>query len=311
MLAAGCRGGGREPFVTYYNGQHGLSLRYPASWRTEQAEQEGVWYRYFLGPSEGPGKKPAVSATLLAGKLNGTLEEYAQVYLAGNTLVSSRPEERPGASGKSWLFASPDGATRHALLLIEEAGRVYGLFCQGEAPPFERHYPVLEEMARSLTLERPAAYPERKLDAFGFSIRIPPSWKESRRFSGGNTLLLQFTSPPLAADKDRQTVHASLTVTVERLPPGATLDSFYEGAREKLGESFLIVRHQPWQTGYVDSMRTETSVAASNVKRFYRVEGQRGYSLAFEARDDVFHRVSGWYDVIASTFRTDAEPARP
>ena len=61
--------------VTYYNGQFGLSLRHPATWRTEQAEQDGVWYRYFLGPPAGPKNNPAVSATLLVGKLNGSLDE--------------------------------------------------------------------------------------------------------------------------------------------------------------------------------------------------------------------------------------------
>jgi len=252
-----------------------------------------------------------VSVTLLVGKLNGNLEEYAQVYLAGNILASSREEERQGAKGHSYLFASADGETRHSLLLLEEEGRMYGLYAQGEAALFQRHYSVLEEMTRSLTLERAASYPERRNDGFGFSIRLPPSWRESRRFSGGGTLLLQFTSPPLAADKNRQTVHASLTLTVEPLPEGGTVESFYEGARQKMGESFLVVSHRPWQSGYVDVMRTETSVAASNVKRFYRVEGRRGYSLAFEARDDVYPRVAQWYDVIASTFETGADPRKP
>jgi len=296
--------------VTYYNGQFGLSLRHPATWRTEQAEQDGVWYRYFLGPPAGPKNNPAVSATLLVGKLNGSLDEYAQVYLAGNTVASSKAEERQGAKGHSYLFSSPDGATRHSLLLLEEEGRVYGLYAQGETPLFDRHYPVLEEMTKSLTLERPTTYPESKNDDFGFTIRLPPSWKESRRFSGGGTLLLQYTSPALAADKDRQTVHASLTLTVEPLAAGATLDSFYDNSRQKLGESFLVLNHGAWQTGYVDVMRTETPVAVSNVKRFYRVEGRRGYSLAFEARDDVYHRVARWYDVIASTFTTSPEVAK-
>ena len=45
----------------------------------------------------------------------------------------------------------------------------------------------------------------------------------------------------------------------------------------------------------------ETSVAVRFVKRFYRVEGRRGSSLAFEGREDVFWRVNAWADVIAST----------
>lgn len=286
-------------------------MRYPASWRTEQAEQAGVWYRYFLGPPEGPKRKPAVAVTLLAGPLGGSLEDYAQTYLAGNTLASSRDEKRQEARGKSYLFHSPDGATRHSLLLLQEETRVYGLYCQGETPLFERHSPVLDEMARSLTLERPARYPERRNDPFGFALRIPPSWRESRHFSGGGTLLLQFTSPALAADKNRQTVHASLTLTVEPIPGRGSIDAFYDATRRKLGDSFQIMSHSAWRGGYVDVMRTETPVAVSRVKRFYRTAAGRGYSLSFEAREDVFPRVHRWYDMIANSLKTGPEMNQP
>src|SRR5262249_37411082 len=81
LAAAACTGA-RETFVTYFNGDHGVSLRHPASWRTDQAEQEGVWYRYFLAPPSGAQTRSPVSVTLLAGPAAGTLDEYAQRYLA-------------------------------------------------------------------------------------------------------------------------------------------------------------------------------------------------------------------------------------
>jgi hypothetical protein len=93
-------------------------------------------------------------------------------------------------------------------------------------------------MARSLTFERPESYPEQRNERLAFSIRIPPSWRSTRSFSGGGSYFMQFTSPPLAVDKDRQTVHASLTLTVESLAPGADIESFYRGHRERLGGSF-------------------------------------------------------------------------
>src|SRR6185295_1887257 len=119
--AAACRGTRREPLVTYFNADHGLSVRYPADWKSDEAEQDGMWYRYFLAPPTGPQRKPAVSVTLVAGPLGVALDQYAQSYLAGNTVQSSRGETRPGARGKYQLFASPDGKTRFALLLIEES----------------------------------------------------------------------------------------------------------------------------------------------------------------------------------------------
>jgi hypothetical protein len=311
LASASCGGGPREPLLTYFNGEYGLSLRYPASWKTDQAEQDGVWYRYFLGPPAGPGKKPAVSVTLLVGRLGSSLDEYAQTYLAGNTLASSRDEARGEAKGRSYLFASPDRSTRHSLLLLEEKGRVYGLYTQAEAPLFERHFPILEEMAKSLNLERLTTYPEQRNPAFSFSVRMPPSWRESRHFGGGGTLLLQYTSPALAMDQDRQTVHASLTLTVEPIPGAGTLEAFYEGTRQKLGSNFQVLSHEAWRGGYTDVMRTETPMAISRVKRFYRAQEGRGYSLTFEARDDVYSRVWRWYDIIASSLKIGAEMQSP
>jgi hypothetical protein len=305
--SSACRATRREPLVTYFNADHGLSVRYPADWKSDEAEQDGMWYRYFLGPPTGPQRKPAVSVTLLAGPLAMKLEDYAQTYLAGNNVASSRDETRGVARGKSYMFTSPDGATRHSLLLVQDDAQVYGLYSQGEAQPFERQFPVLDEMARSLTLERPAAYPEEKDDKFGFAIRIPPSWRETRRFTGGGTVLMQFASPPMGADKNGQTVHASLTLTVEPTPADGGLEAFYKATRDKQGEAFGVVSHAPWRDGYLDVLHTETPVAESRVRRYYRVSGGRGYLLTFEAREDVYPRVYRWCDIIAGTLRTETE----
>jgi hypothetical protein len=301
-----CRGSSQDILITYFNGDYGLSVRYPASWRTDQAEQEGMWYRYFLGPPTGTQRKPAVSVTLFAGPLAIPLEEYAQKYLAGNPPSTSRDETRAGARGKAYRFASASGATRHSLLLLQEGPRVYGLYSQADAPLFERYLPTIDEMERSFTLERPETYPEVRHDKLRFSIRVPPSWRSSRSFSGGGTYLTQFTSPPLAADR-RETVHASLTLTVEPLPGNATVEGFYNEAMRKLGDPFKVLSHTPWNGGYADVLWVETPMAVSRNKRFYRMAEGRGYTLAFEARDDAYPRVSKWCDMIASTLKVGSE----
>jgi hypothetical protein len=304
--AGACRGSSQDVLITYFNGDYGLSVRYPASWRTDQAEQEGMWYRYFLGPPTGTQRKPAVSVTLFAGPLAMPLDEYAQKYLAGNPPSTSRDETRAGARGKAYRFASGSGATRHSLLLLQEGQRVYGLYSQADAPLFERYLPTIDEMERSFTLERPATYPEVRNDKLRFSLRVPPSWRSSRSFSGGGTYLTQFTSPPLAADR-RETVHASLTLTVEPLPSGVTVDGFYDEAVRKLGDPFKVLSHTPWNGGYADVVWVETPMAVSRNKRFYRMAEGRGYTLAFEARDDAYPRVVKWCDMIASTLKVGSE----
>jgi hypothetical protein len=302
----------REPLLTYFSGDHGLTVRYPASWKTEEAEQDGVWYRYFLGPPSGDLKKSEVSVTLLAGPLGGALDEYAQSYLTGNRLTASREEERQGARGRAYAFLSNDGAMRYSLLLLADGGKVYGLYAQGEAAGFERHAEAVQEMEKSLTLERPAFYLPTRDPGFGFSLRLPRSWKETRRFSSSSTLLLQYTSPPLLADRGGQTAHSSLTLTVEPLGADPTLEGFYQANRLKLADAFRVLSHNPWgEAGYVDVLRTETPVSVSRVKRYYRVEGARGYSLSFEAREDVYPRVFRWYELIASTLRTGGAMETP
>ncbi|MCG6919967.1 MAG: hypothetical protein LJF15_02610 [Acidobacteria bacterium] len=303
LFATGCRRGERETFATYFNGKQEVSLRYPSGWRTDEAEQEGIWYRYFLAPPAAPENKAAVSVTLLAGPLTTSVDEYAQAYLAGNEVAASREEERYGARGRSWSYSSPDGRTRHRLLLVARGERFWGLYAQGEPEAFEEHRAALDEMWASFTLERPELYPVEHWERFGVSLGVPPSWRESRQFSGSGTLLVQFTSPALAVQRD-QTVHASLTMTVEQMPEEARgIEAFYEATRARLGENLLVVSHEEWREGYVDVMRTETSIAASYIKRFYLAEGHRGVSLAFEGREDVFWRIDIWPDLIASTLK--------
>jgi hypothetical protein len=307
--AVGCRRGAREePFLTYFNAEHALSVRYPASWTTEQAQQGETMYRYFRSPNIGErDRKPGVTVTLIATPLTGTIDQYAQTALLGQTISTVRDEKRPGAAGKTWLAVSPDGATRHQLLLLQEEGRLYGLHAQGSAEGYRQEEQALAEVMKGFALERWAHYTEDHNPTYRYALRVPPSWTTARAFSGGGTLLKQFTSPPLGVDKDGQTAHASLTLTVEALPAGATAQSFYKSSNDKLGEAFQLISHSEWKDGFVDLLRTETPIAESRGKRFYRVAEGRGYTLSFEARGDVYPRVSRWCDMIANSFRAGAE----
>ena len=147
-----------------------MSVRYPSGWRTDQAEQDGIWYRYFLAPPVAPESRAAVSVTLLAGPMSSPVEEYAESYLAENEVASSRDEERQGAKGRSWAFASPDGKTRQRLLLVALGARFWGLYAQGEAVAFESHRATVDEIWSSFALERPELYPEHRFE----SLRCHP-----------------------------------------------------------------------------------------------------------------------------------------
>lgn len=122
--------------------------------------------------------------------------------------------------------------------------------------------------------------------------------------------MTSYVSPALAVDKGRQAVYASLSVTFEPVAEGGGLAQYYDATRRRLGDNFQLTNHSSFRAGYVDIMRTETPVAVSLVKRFTFAQGGHGCSLSFEARDDVFPRVSRWADYIASTLSFDgAGPA--
>ena len=120
--------------------------------------------------------------------MNVTVEQYAQSYLAGHTVASTKAEERQGVPGRSWTFASGDGATRYRLLLLALGGRVVGLYAQADAAAAEEHAAALDEMWSSLTIERPDLYPVRE-------------WKEQQRVAGGPRVLARERAASRAAGR--------------------------------------------------------------------------------------------------------------
>jgi hypothetical protein len=285
-------------------------VRYPATWQGTEGAGEGVWYRQFQPPAAAQDGKAAVTVTLLSGPTGGTLDQYAESYVQGNRVESTEDASRQGATGKRWRIVSGDGARRISLLLLQDAGHVWGLFTQAGAAAFDEQGKVVEEMEKSLELQRPKDYTLVQEPAFGLGLRVPPSWKTNQKSTSGGNYLQQFLSPPLVLDKT-YSQGASLTVMVEPAPAGG-LDGYYSAVRQRLGgDRYPVLTHVAWRGGYVDLMRAETALAVTRVKRYYWTSGSRGYSLGCESREDVFVRVTRWCDVIASTLQMDGQPLPP
>ena len=303
LTLTGCRRSSGEVFLTHLTEQ-GLSLRHPASWQVGEAAQAGLRYSYVVPPPLAGSQQSSAFVTVLDVPTTMPLDDYARSYLANQKLDSSREEERQGIAGRSWDFASADGQTRARLLLLAMPARIVGLHAQAESATAATYTERLDQIWASFTIERPERYPVQVWKDFGVSLGVPESWKQTRQFSGGGTMLVQFASPPLAAEK-RQTIHAGLSVTLERAPQGG-LTEYYDTTRRNLGDNFVVISHQPTKNGFVDVMRTESSLAVSFIERYYLVEGERACSLSFDARDDVFPHSSRWADLIASTLRLGA-----
>ncbi len=303
-------------FVTYFSNRHGISLTHPASWRSEQQEQDGVWYRSFLAPPKASAREAELSATLFVAPFTNDLDSYAQTYMAGQPPTAITEEKRPGLAGRSYRFDGKDAATRHHLLILVaettpaaviQPASVFGLYVQGRTATFRAEEPTIEAMLASFSLERAALYPERRNPAYTVALRVPGSWKAERSLSGGETFLAQYRSPAFVVEKNGRTAHASLTLAVQKVPGVGDLEAYYKSIRQSLGDPFPVLSHEPWNGGYADLMRTETPVSEQRIKRYYRVAGGRGYSLTCEAREDVFARMDRWCDIIASSLRVGNE----
>jgi hypothetical protein len=199
-------------------------------------------------------------------------------------------------------FVSPDRPPVTACLQAASAS----VDIVGDTEAQGRRARQIAQIRESLTHEDPQRYPQHREQRFGVMLRLPPSWQETQGFIRGDTLLRVFVSPPVAMD-GRDTVRAALTLTVEPSGDGG-LAGYYQRKRDSLGDAFVVVKHEAWRDGYVDTIVTETAVMTSRIKRFYRVANGRGYCLAFEAREDVFARAAGWFDLIAGTLEI-APPA--
>jgi hypothetical protein len=221
----------------------------------------------------------------------------ASAAAGGTTVMTVRPSPTP--------IPTPVPAAT-----AEPGSWVYGLFAQGEGAGFESQKNHIDEMLRSFSLERTALYAEERNEKFLFALRVPPSWRSTRSFASADTFLSQYTSPAMGVDK-KQTVHASLTLTVEPVGGDGSVDTYYKTTMAKLGDTVVALSHTPWRGGYVDVLHSETPVAVTRGKRYFRTAFGRGYTLACEGRDDIYPRVSRWCDMIAGTLDVGPEVKRP
>ena len=248
-----------------------------------------------------------MTVTLVSQALTGTLDDYARELLAGLSVQETRDEARGQAKGHRWRAQSTDGARRHSLLLLQEDSRAFGLHAEGDAAAFAAALTGLETIEGSLGIERPDAWADQPNTDFAFALRLPDSWTRTRSLAGNGSYLTQYLSPPVGIDPGGRTVHVNLTVTAEPAPGDGTPAASRQATRKKLGDAFKLTGEGPWRDGLQDVFLVETPVAVSRTKRFYRTAAGRAYGLTFEAREDVFPRVSRWCDLIASTLRVGPE----
>jgi len=314
FLGTAC-GPAAPPRVTYFHPTYAISFEHPHRWTPEYAGEDDARYLYFRSPPTSKSTTGAVTVTVIAQPLGEqqSLADFALLYATDQQELHRLAAQRLSATGFDVTYAATDSSTKSRLFLLEEHHHVFGLHIHGEPSRFDELADAIETMTTTFTLQRPGQYPEIQDATFRYSLRIPPSWRETRGFARGPQRFLQFTSPAIAVDKQGHTVHATLTLSVEPLPKDASegaLDAYYRVTRERFGDAYPVLSHDEWAGGYVDVMRSESAMSVSRVRRFYFAADGRGYSLSCEAREDVQQRVFPWCDMIATTLRVGPDAER-
>ena len=214
-----------------------------------------------------------MSATLLVGRPGRHLDEYAQTYLAGNTGSLARTRSARGPRARPTASPPRTGPCATSCCSRGEGPRLSASTPRREAASFDAlRRRCSRRCSTSLTLERPAFYArdaQRRLRLLAAPARLlagdPPLHRRGHARSSSSrarpwprTRAGRPSTPRSPSRSSRSPGTAASRPTTRRA--GATL-----------GESFSPRATRPGADGYLDVLRTETPLAMSQLKRFYKV----------------------------------------
>jgi hypothetical protein len=262
----------------------------------------------FTGPSVDVPERPGIRVQVMAGPMppGASVDDLSKRYTEGQQISGERPYTLHGHQGKTWFFDSADGEERSRLALTSVDETLYGIYAHGEAPTVDAYGPALDNMWEEFSLERVGFFETYSRPELGLQFGYPRSWERISLLSEpGESLFIAFLSPPLAMDEAGATIHATLEVSVNRVPPETTLEEFYTQRTEILGDNYRLVQHVPVNEGSGISVlySTETQLASYLERTFYFVNDGRSYIYKFITQNTVYHQIEPWIDEIAKSFQ--------
>lgn len=295
--------------ITVYSPTLELSAPIPQGWTSEIGEQAGYRMQTFTGRSVDVPGRAGIRVQIMTGPVpeERSIDEIGKRYTEGHEVSHEQGYSLHGHAGRTWHFVSPDGEERSRLMLTLVEGTLYGIYAHGEARTMEAFRTELDALWEGFSIERARFFASYERPDFDLALKYPRSWKETGFVvSPRKSLFVSFRSPPLAVEQEGTTIHATLEVTVNDLEEESTLESFYVGRVEMLGDNYRLLRHESIREGkgISDLYHIETQLADYLERTLYFVHGDMSYVFKFNARNQVYREIEAWIQEIAGTFQT-------
>ena len=301
VMTSGCSPA--EPGLSFLDDSSSTSFTHPPRWTVGFAEQDGIRYRYLTAPKLGNDTE-ALSVTLIPPTTAASAEAVSEAYLAGGSGVS----KVAGSSGVSdWSFRDSSGVSSRLRLASARDGRFFGAWVRGSEAAMKRYAASIDSLLASLQVEDGSGWPEERFA--GMVAHAPSTWTRGSRLSNRTNASMQFKSLPLAVEKGTATIHGFVTLSKEPVPAPGQLETFDKLVKERASDTMALLEHRPWPAapnlgrpeGYVDYLRSGTTLTSTRVRRFITVKNGVGVMFFCEARADAFDRLDPWCRRMAET----------
>ena len=307
----GCELRPTPTLITVYSPALEVSFPLAQGWTADAAiEQAGFHMQSFTGRSIDVPERAGIRLQILAGPMpDGPLEVVSERFR--RELEQERVEDFELGTfvGQTWHYVSEDEEERARLMLVDVEDRLYGLYLQGETGTLEAYEGAIEQLWSDFAIERGSYFDVYQAPGSDISIRHPKSWARTQAIAqSGESLFVGFRSTPLAVEKNGTTVHATLEVSVRRVPVETTVESFYAQRSEALGDNYrLLSRRSLDELGAVSVLyHVETQLADYLERTIYYVSEGKSFIFKFNSRNRVYHAIEPWIDeIIASSFGVD------
>ena len=293
--------------ITVYSSTQQVSFPLPQGWTADEAiMQAGFHMQTFTGRSVDVPERPGIRAQILAGPMpDGAVDDVAARFRRELEIESEETYWLHGHEGKFWSFLSEDEEEASKLMLTNVDGRLYGLYVTGEARTLEAYGDAIAHMYGEFSLEQEKYFDVYEAPGGDIVIKHPRSWPRTQAVAkAGESLFVGFRSSPLAVEKDGMTVHTTLEVTVNRVAPEVTVESFYAERAELLGDTYRILKHQVMEdVGAISTLyAVETQLASHLERTVYFVKDEKSFIYKFNTRNRVYHAIEPWVDEIVRGF---------
>jgi hypothetical protein len=306
-LLFACQARFPQTLITVYGPALEVSIPVPVGWGTEFGAHAGFNMQIFTGPSVDVPDRPGIRVQVMVGPMPAgmAIDDLSRRYTEGQEVSRERGYSLHGHAGKTWYFLSKDGAEKSRLMLTPVDETLYGLYAHGEAATVEAYDPTLDRIWDGFSIEKSQFFEPYGKPELGLELRHPRSWRRTKSLGEpGKSFFVGFRSPALAMEGDDMTVHATLEVTVNVVPPGTTLEAFYTHRTEMLGDNYRLLRHGevPSGSGISDLYATETQLASYLERTFYFLHDNKSYIFKFNTPAPVYAQIEPWIEEIARSF---------